>query len=75
MTVYTAKAGRESVIGLPLQLSPTSFFSGTNPIGPTSSLYGVHLRVAVVYGTRIYHHVSRIRYGTPLAIRPENTAP
>ena len=68
MTVYAAKAGRESVIRLPTQLSPISCFSGTNPTNPTSRLYDVLPRVAVVCGTRIYHHVSRIRYGTSLAV-------
>ena len=75
MAFYAAKAGRESVIRLLAQLSPTSRFSGTNSTGPTPRLYRLRPRVAVVCGTRIYHHVSRIWYGTSLAIRPENMAP
>ena len=73
MTVYAAKAGCESVIKCPPQPSPTSCFSGTDPTGPTSGLYDMHSRVAVVYGTRIHHHDSRIRYGTPLVIRLGDT--
>jgi len=63
------------VIKLPPQLSPTSYFSGTDPTDPASRLYDVHHHVAVVYGTRIYHHDSRIRYGTPLAIHPGDIHP
>ena len=75
VTVSAAKAGREFVIRLPPQLLPTSCFSGTDPTRPTSRLYDVHPRVAVFYGSRIYHHVSRIRYGTPLAIHLGDTHP
>ena len=63
------------MIRLPAQLSPTSYFSGTDPTDPTSRLYDVHHRVAVVYGTRIHHYDSRVRYGTPLAIHLGNTHP
>ena len=65
MTVYAAKSGRESMIRFPPQLSSNSCFSDTNPTGSTSRLYDVHPRVAVVCGTRVYHHDSRIRYRTP----------
>jgi len=75
MTAYAAKAGCEFVIRLPTQLSPTSCFSGTNSTGPTSRLYRLRPHVAVVCGTRIYHNVSRIRYGTPLAIHLGDTRP
>jgi len=75
MTAHAAKAGCESVIRLPPQLSLTSYFSLTDPTGPTSSFYDVHPRVAAFYGGRIYRHDSRIRYGTPLAIHLEDTHP
>jgi len=75
MTVYAAKTGRESVIRLPAQLSPTSCFSCINPTGPTSRLYDVLPRMAVVCGARIYHHVSHIRYGTSPAIHLGDTRP
>ena len=75
MTIYAAKSERESGIRLPAQLSPTSYFSSINPASLTSRLYDVLPRVAVVCGARIYHHVSRIRYGTCLAIHPGDTHP
>jgi len=75
MTAHAAKAGCESVIRLPPQLSPEFYFSVTDPTGPTSRLYDVHPRVAAFYGSRIYHHDSRIRYGAPLAIHLGDTHP
>jgi hypothetical protein len=45
------------------------FSSDSNATDPTSALCGVHLRESAVCGSRIYHHVSRIRYETPLVLR------
>jgi hypothetical protein len=45
-------------------------FSGTDPTNPTSDLYILRLRRTAAYCTRIYHHVSRIRYETSLALHP-----
>jgi hypothetical protein len=45
------------------------FFSDTDPTDPTSALYGVYPCEFAVCDVRIYHHVSRIRYETPLVLR------
>ena len=75
MTARAAKAGCEFLIRLPAQLSPTSYFSVTDPTDPTSRLYDVHPRVGVFYGSCIHHYDSRIRYRTPLAIHLGDTHP
>jgi hypothetical protein len=45
------------------------FFSDADPTDPTSALYDVFLCGSVVCGSRIYRHVSRIRYETHLVLR------
>jgi hypothetical protein len=45
-------------------------FSKTGPADPTSALYDVFFCGFVVCGSRIYNHVSRIRYETHLVLRP-----
>jgi hypothetical protein len=45
------------------------FSSDSDATDPTSALCDVHLRESVVCVSRIYHHVPRIRYETPLVLR------
>jgi len=44
---------------------PLRFFSGTAPTNSTSGLYSMPPRRTDVPRNRVYHHVSRIRCGTP----------
>jgi hypothetical protein len=70
MVAYAAMNGCESVTKCCPQFLSTSISSGTDPTNPTSDLYDLRLQRTAAYGNRIYHHVSRIRYGTSLALHP-----
>jgi hypothetical protein len=49
--------------------------SGTDHTDPTSDLYDLPRRGTVACGNRIYHHVSRIWYGTSPVLHPGDTRP
>jgi hypothetical protein len=70
-TAYAAARRCESVTLRRPRVLPTRlrFSSGTDPTDPASGLYDVHLREPVVCDSRIYHHVSCIRYETLLVLR------
>jgi len=68
LTVDTAERRCKSVDRFSHDSCLLHCFSTADFTGPASDLYDVHLRGAIVYGNRIYHHCPRIRYGTSLAL-------
>ena len=68
LTADTAERRCKSVNRFPHDSCLLHRFSATYFTGPASGLYDVYLRGTAVYGNRIYHHCTRIRYGTSLAL-------
>ena len=73
MAAGASRGGCESVTKFPHNSYPLQFPSYTGRTGSTSDLHGVHLHGIVVFGNRVYHHVSRIWYGASLTLRLGDT--
>jgi len=74
MAADASRGGCESVTKFPHNSYPPQCPSYTGHTGPASDFHAVCLRGIVVFGNRVYHHVSRIWYGAPFSFHPGDRA-